>query len=78
MRWFRWHHRAWHHRIAELDRRIGNAQEGARSAAREAELSVLRQERIRKDVVMPLRRAGEHNQFADLIRKTLIIPREEE
>ena len=59
-------------RIAELDARVAVAKERAQEAAAEAQVSAERHEEIRTQVVAPLRKAAEHNQFAELIRVTLI------
>jgi hypothetical protein len=55
----------WGHRHRRLDERV----EEARG---EAELSRLRLAEARVSVVAPLRAAAEHNEFADLIRQSLI------
>ena len=62
----------WHRRIAELDARVAAAKARAESAAEEAQISAERHEEIHSQIVAPLRRAAEHNQFAELIRATLI------
>jgi len=57
--------------MAELDERVAAAKERAESAAQEARYSAERHEEVRTQVVAPLRKAAEHNQFAELIRATL-------
>ena len=42
------------------------------AAQREVDLSRERLDETRENVVKPLRRAAEHNQFAELIRQSLI------
>ena len=64
----RWHRR--HDRQAQ-DARVEQARAQAEAAAREIELSRRRAESVRKHVIEPLRKAGEHNQFAAMIRTTL-------
>lgn len=59
-------------RLAELDARVAEAAEGAARAAAEAEKSVQRYESVQRHVVQPLRQAAEQNQFASLIRRSLI------
>lgn len=58
-------------RHRELDARLAEATARAEAAAAEAEKSLARQESVREHVVKPLKRAAEHNQFADLIRNSL-------
>lgn len=60
------------HRIAELDARVAAAKKRAEDAVQEAQVSAERHEEIRTQIVAPLRKAAEHNQFAELIRSTLI------
>jgi hypothetical protein len=48
------------------------AAERSDEAAREVELSRWRLDETRRKVVEPLRAAGDRNQFADLIRTSLI------
>jgi len=60
------------HRLHELDERVEDARRRAEKAAREAEISMRRERIVEENVVKPLRRAGAHNQFAELIRQTLI------
>lgn len=55
----------------ELDERVASATARAETAAGEARKSRARQEHVREHVVGPLQRAAEHNQFADLIRRSL-------
>jgi len=62
----------WRRRIAELDARVAAAKERAESAAQEAQYSAERHEEVRTQVVAPLKKAAEHNQFAELLRATLI------
>ena len=45
---------------------------------READMSRQRQADTREQVIRPLRRAAEHNEFAELIRRSLIQGREGE
>ena len=52
-------------------RRHKHASARAEDAHREVEVSRRRLERVRAEVVRPLREAGERNQFADLIRASL-------
>lgn len=59
-------------RIAELDARVAAAKERAQEAMAEAQVSAERHEEIRAQVVVPLKKAAEHNQFAELIRATLV------
>jgi len=59
-------------RHPKLDARVAEARKRAQEAAAEAELSQARQEQVRERVIRPLRKAGEHNQFAELIRASLI------
>ena len=59
------------HRIAELDARVAAAKERAESAVQEAQLSAERREEVYTQIVAPLKKAAEHNQFAELIRATL-------
>lgn len=59
-------------RHEELDARLADATARAEAAAAEAEKSAARQASVREHVVKPLRQAAEHNQFADLIRASLI------
>jgi hypothetical protein len=59
-------------RIAELDARVATARERAEAAVEEARYSAERHEEIRTQVVAPLKKAAEHNQFAELIRATLV------
>lgn len=58
-------------RREELDARVASATKRAEVAAGEARKSRVRQESVREHVVEPLRQAAEHNQFADLIRRSL-------
>lgn len=59
-------------RHADLDARVAQAQRRAGEAAEEARLSQVRHEAVVENVVRPLRRAGERNQFAELVRRSLI------
>lgn len=59
-------------RITELDARVAVAKKRAAEAVREAEISAERHEEIRTQIVVPLKKAAEHNQFAELIRATLV------
>jgi hypothetical protein len=59
-------------RREELDKRVASARARAETATAEAEKSRARQESVREHVVGPLRQAAEHNQFAQLIRDSLI------
>jgi hypothetical protein len=58
-------------RHEELDKRVASATARAQDAAGEVRKSQVRQEAVREHVVEPLLRASEHNQFADLIRRSL-------
>lgn len=58
-------------RVEELDERVEEAQQNAAKATWEAQESERRKEIIHERVVEPLRRAGAHNQFAELIRQSL-------
>ena len=58
-------------RAEALDARVEEAKQNATSAGEEAELSRIRHKNIETNIVEPLRRAGTHNQFADLIRHSL-------
>lgn len=58
-------------RHEELDARVKDAEERAETAREEASRSRARQEAVRERVVMPLQRAAAHNQFSDLIRRSL-------
>ena len=71
MRWLR-------HRHGEQDTRVEQARAAAESAAAEVEVSLRREEAVRRHVVEPLRRAAEHNMFAELIRRSLTGGREGE
>lgn len=62
----------WRRRIAELDARVAAAKERAESAEQEAQYSAERHEEIRSQIVAPLKKAAEHNQFAELLRATLV------
>ncbi len=55
-----------------IEDRVAEAARAAQDAEAEAELSRRRHESIRRHVVEPLRRAEQHNQFADIIRASLI------
>lgn len=65
MKWFR-------RNRSDQDARVAEARAAAGHAEREVELSRRRAESVRKHVVDPLREYAEHNQFADLIRQSLI------
>lgn len=58
-------------RRGELNARLADATARAQTAAGEAHRSRARQEAAREHTVIPLRRAAEHNQFAQLIRDSL-------
>lgn len=58
-------------RRRELDERVASATARAETAADEARKSQVRQDAVREHVVRPLRAAGEHNQFAELIKASL-------
>lgn len=58
-------------RHEELDKRVASATARAETAGEEVARSQARQETVREHVVKPLQRAAEHNQFADLIRRSL-------
>lgn len=68
MKIFRLHLR----RHADLDARVAQAEKRADEAAGEARLSQARHEAVVEQVVRPLRKAGERNRFADMIRQSLI------
>lgn len=68
MRW-----RPFRHRMSELDARVEDAQRRAQDATLEAETSARRRKEIEKNIVTPLDAKGAHNQFAELIRQSLII-----
>jgi hypothetical protein len=60
-------------RLAERMRRRHQAADAKAAAARqEVQVSRDRLERIRADVIQPLREAGEHNRFAEMIRQSLM------
>lgn len=59
-------------RHSGLDARVADAEKRAEEAAAEARLSRARHEAVVEQVVKPLRRAGERNQFAELLRRSLI------
>ena len=69
MRFWHWLIRARHD---ELDARVKEAEERAASAGREARHSEERHDRIHHDVILPLKRAAEHNRFAELLRNTIV------
>lgn len=56
----------------ELDARVDEARARAQAAEEEVEVSRERHERIHQHVVVPLRRAAEHNQFAELLRASIL------
>lgn len=58
-------------RIRELEARAEEARLRAQDARQEAELSREREKHIEETVVEPLRHAGSHNQFADIIYRSL-------
>jgi hypothetical protein len=64
--------RFFHHRLKELDARVEDAQRRAEQATQEAEISMQRKKNVEEKVVEPLRRQGAHNQFAELLRASLI------
>ena len=59
-------------RLAELDARVADATAGAERAAGEVRKSEQRAESVQRHVVQPLKEAAEQNQFASLIRRSLI------
>lgn len=59
-------------RLTELDARVADAADANARAAAEARKSEERYEAVQKHVVQPLRQAAEENQFASLIRMTLV------
>ena len=63
-------------RMQDLDDRVAAAEELAASAEAEAAHSQERREHVHETLVTPLNRAAAHNQFADMIRATLIHGRE--
>lgn len=65
MSWFRRRH-------DDLDARVADAERGAEEATEQARVSRARHEDVVENVVKPLRRAAERNQFAELIRKSLV------
>ena len=66
-----------HERLDELDMRVADARERAEDATREAETSARRKKIVEKNVVEPLRQQGSHNQFAELIRQSLMDGRQQ-
>lgn len=58
-------------RQERLDARVAEARKHAEQARAEATRSRERAEAMREDIVRPLRKAAAHNQFSDLIRRTL-------
>ncbi len=58
-------------RHERLDARVASATARAETAREEAGKSQVRQESAREHVMIPLQRAGERNQFSDLIRRSL-------
>lgn len=60
----------------DLDARVADAQARAEDAAAEARKSQVRQEAVRENVVRPLRQAAARNQFAEMLRDSLIEGRE--
>lgn len=59
-------------RHRKLEERAAQAAAGAEDAAREAERSRQRLEAVRENVVTPMREAASRNQFADMLRRSLI------
>lgn len=59
-------------RHEELDARVADARARAATAEEEIKVSRGRQQAIRQNVIAPLRKAGEHNQFAELLRASII------
>lgn len=59
-------------RLRELDARVTDAREKAAQAAEEAEFSRQRRREINEDVVEPLEHSASHNQFAEMIRATIL------
>ena len=58
-------------RHERLDARVKSATARAETAADEAARSQVRQDTAREHVMLPLQQAAAHNQFADLIRRSL-------
>jgi hypothetical protein len=59
-------------RRAEQAARTQAAKAGVEQARTEKARSLDRQQRVRDQVIGPMWQAGEHNQFASMIRQTLI------
>lgn len=62
-------------RHRKLDAQVAEARAQAESAQEELEISRERYQSAREDVVKPLQRARSRNNFADLIRQTIIDAR---
>ena len=62
----------WLHRQQHLDDRLAEARRRAHEAAGEVEISRLRARRARETVVVPLRRRDDENQFAEMLRASLV------
>jgi hypothetical protein len=58
--------------VKHLEARAREARRRAEEARAERELSQRRLEAVRKHAVHPLRKAGERNNFADMIRDGLL------
>ena len=67
-----WLFTRWRRRRKDLDERVAAAQAAAEAARAEVARSKARREMIREDVVKPRQRVAAHNQFADMIRATLV------
>lgn len=59
-------------RHEELEARVEDAQRRAATAEQEVVRSEQRHDRAVRDVVTPLKKAAEHNQFAELLRSTVM------
>ena len=63
-------------RHRELDERVADAQARARLAEEEVGISRERHEKIVTRVIIPLKKAAEHNQFAEMLRASIIAGHE--
>jgi len=61
----------WRHREDKLDERVAGARQRAEEAGTEMRISRERARDRREKVVTPMRRRGDDNQFADLLRHSL-------
>lgn len=69
---FRFLPRRLRRRREELDARVDEARQRAATAEVEVHRSRERQREVRQTVVIPLRQAETHNQFADKIRMLIV------